>query len=472
MSTATASPLLSAPIGPTLVRLAAPNIAAMLVTTLTAMAEAWYVGQLGTTALAGLALAFPMLMLVNMLSAGAMGGAITGAVARRLGAGDRPGAETLAFHAVLLALLLAGACAVVFLLGGRRVYSLLGGAGEVLDQALAYSDVVFLGCVSIWLANTLASVVRATGRMRVAAQRLVAGSVLQIVMSGVLVFGLGPLPKLGIAGAAAGTLIGHTLAAALLLVFLMRQCPELRLRFAGMPVKLGPMVTILRVGALAAVNPFCTMASVIVITAFIARLGVDVLAGYGIGARLEFLLVPIVFGFGSASTVLVGVHFGAQATERGSRAGWTAAAYSAVLSGLIGGLVALFPGLWAHLFTDSEAVRAACRTYLQIVGPFYAFFGMALCLYFASQGAGRVLWPVIAAVLRVLVIVAGCILLAGYPGARAEHFFALIAASMVVHALASGTAIRLGAWTRGLQRQPRPPATPSTPSSSSSRGLP
>ena len=175
MTIAAASPLLTAPIGPTIVRMAAPNIAAMLVTTLTAMAEAWYVGQLGTAALAGLALAFPMLMLVNMLSAGAMGGAITGAVARRLGAGDRPGAETLAFHAVLLALLLAGACAVVFLLGGRRIYSLLGGTGQVLEQALAYSDVVFLGCVSIWLANTLASVVRATGRMRVAAQRLVAG---------------------------------------------------------------------------------------------------------------------------------------------------------------------------------------------------------------------------------------------------------------------------------------------------------
>ena len=111
--------------------------------------------------------------------------------------------------------------------------------------------------------------------------------------------------------------------------------------------------------------------------------------------------------------------------------------------------MALFPGLWANLFTDSEPVRAACRNYLQIVGPFYAFFGLALCLYFASQGAGRVAWPVIASVLRVLVIVFGCVVLARSPGARPEHFFWLIAAGMVVQALVSGTAIRLGAWTRG-----------------------
>jgi Na+-driven multidrug efflux pump len=119
---------------------------------------------------------------------------------------------------------------------------------------------------------------------------------------------------------------------------------------------------------------------------------------------------------------------------------------------LVGALVALFPGLWTNLFTDSEAVRAACRNYLQIVGPFYAFFGVALCLYFASQGAGRVAWPVIASVLRVLVIAVGCVLLAGSPGARSEHFFWLIAAGMLVQALISSAAIWLGAWTRGRSR--------------------
>jgi len=443
-----ASPLLTAAIGRTILRLAAPNMIAMVVTMVTLMAEAWFVGQLGTEALAGLALGFPMMMLVMMLSGGSFGGTITGAVARRLGAGDRAGAEVVALHAVLLMLLLAGACTVVFLLGGRWLFSLLGGQGPVLAQALAYSGVLFLGCVTIWLANALAAIVRATGHMQVAAKGLVAGSALQVIAAGVLVFGLGPFPRMGIAGAAAGIVIGYAFAAILLLRFLTTRCVELRLRLSGMAVTLAPMAAILKVGALASVNSFCTLAASIVITAFIARLGVDVLAGYGIGSRLEFLIIPLVFGFGAASTALVGVHFGANAVERGHRAGWTAAFYSAAASGLVGALVALFPGLWTNLFTDSEAVRAACRNYLQIVGPFYAFFGVALCLYFASQGAGRVAWPVIASVLRVLVIAVGCVLLAGSPGARSEHFFWLIAAGMLVQALVSSTAIRLGAWTR------------------------
>ena len=451
MTAPAASPLLTAPIGPTIIRLAAPNMLAMVVSMATLMAEAWYVGQLGTEALAGLALGFPMMMLVMMLSAGSFGGTITGAVARRLGAGDRSGAEVVAFHAVLLMVLLAGACTLVFLLGGRWIYRLLGGQGPVLAQALAYSDVLFAGCVSLWLSNALAAIVRATGHMKVAAKSLLAGSVLQVMAAGVLVFGLGPFPTMGIAGAAAGIVIGNALAAMLLLSFLTTQCAELRLRFCGMTLKLAPLATLLKLGGLAAINPFCTLAAVMVITAFVARLGVDVLAGYGIGARLELLLVPMIFGFGAASTAMVAVHFGAHAIERGHRAGWTATFYSAGLSALVGGVVALFPGLWANLFTESDAVRAACRAYLQIVGPFYAFYGLSLCLYFASQGAGRVLWPVIASLLRVLLIVLGCVALVRNPDASAEHFFWLIAAGLAVQGLVTGAAIRLGAWTRGLK---------------------
>ena len=132
--------MLTAPIGPTLLRLAAPNIVSMVMSSLTMMTEAFYVGQLGTAPLAGLALGFPMMMLMGMLSAGAFGGTITGAVSRRLGAGDRAGAEEVAVHAVLLMVVLASICAAVFLAGGRFIYGALGGYGVVLEQALAYIE--------------------------------------------------------------------------------------------------------------------------------------------------------------------------------------------------------------------------------------------------------------------------------------------------------------------------------------------
>ncbi len=449
MATALPSPLLTAPIGPTLMRLAAPNIISMVMSSLTMMTEAFYVGQLGTAPLAGLALAFPMMMLMGMLSAGAFGGTITGALSRRLGAGDRAGAEELAVHAVLLMVVLASLCSFVFLQFGRNIYGALGGSGVVLEQALAYSDTLFLGCVSLWLSNALAGIVRATGNMAVAAKIAVVGSLLQISIAGVLVFGLGPFPAMGIAGAPAGIIIASTISASLLLLYLTTRCRELRLHFSGVHLHWAPIIAILRIGGLAALNPLGTLASVLVITAAMARFGTDILAGYGIGARLEFVIVPMVFGLGAASTTMVGVHFGAGAFARAHRIGWTAAGLSAILAGAMGLLAALFPGLWANLFTSDAAVRAACNAYLHIVAPFYAFFGVATCLYFASQGAGRVLWPVIAAVMRVLVVIAGSLALAGDAGAQPMHYFIVIAAGMVVHALVSASAIRLGAWTQG-----------------------
>ncbi|MGB0632452.1 MAG: MATE family efflux transporter, partial [Alphaproteobacteria bacterium] len=243
------SPLLTAPVGPTIIRLAAPNMLAMFVTMVTLMAEAWYVSKLGTVALAGLALAFPMMMLTMFLSAGSIGGAITGSVAQRLGAGDRGGAEVLAFHAVVLAIVLAVLSSVVFLVGGTLIYGALGGKDDVLAEALAYSDVLFWGVAGIWVANALAAVVRATGHMNVAAKYLVTGSFVQIIAAGVLVLGIGPFPRLGIGGAAAGVVIGHIVAAILLLYFLTAKCAELRLRISGIPVRTAPMGAILKVGA-------------------------------------------------------------------------------------------------------------------------------------------------------------------------------------------------------------------------------
>ena len=444
--------LLTAPIAPTLARMAAPNVVAMFVMLATSMTEVWYVGQLGTGALAGLALAFPMMMLTMMLSAGSMGGAISGAVAQRLGAGDRAGAEALALHAVVPSIALALLFSGLFLGGGRAIYGALGGQGAVLAHALAYSDVLFIGCISIWLANTLSSVIRATGHMKVAAAGMITASVVQIACAGVLVFGLGPFPKMGIAGAALASVIGFACGAILQLYYLMARCQELRLSFTGMRLRLGHFSSLLKVGALASISPLASVATVIVITGYVARLGIDVLAGYGIGSRLEFLMIPLIFGIGAASITMVGVHFGAGEYRRGLRVAWTAAFASAVLTGLVGGTLALFPGLWADLFTDSAAVRETCRAYLRIVGPYYAFFGLGLCLFFASQGARRMLWPVLASLLRLAVVVLGGIAIMASAAPTAEMLFMLIAAAMALYAVVMAAAIRLGAWTSGLEK--------------------
>lgn len=441
-------PYLTASIGPCLFRLATPNIFAMSFMLVAAVIEAWFVSYIGTVALAGLALAFPMFMLMIMLSAGAFGGAITGSIAQRLGAHNRSEAESLALSGLVLSLILGTVSTVVFLGAGQVIYSFLGGRSTVLEQTLAYSDGLFWGCTSIWLANTLAGITRATGNMWTASKNLVAGSIIQIFVSAILIFGIGPFPEMGISGAAIGVISGYVFSSVLFIRYLLAYCPELKLEFSRAKIKLVSMLIIFKVGILSSLNPICSVASVIAMTSFMTQFGVETLAGFGIGARLEFLMIPMIFGFGTASTAMIGVNFGANQIKRAYKIGWTASLFAALLVGSIGALFAIFPDIWIDLFTNEAGVQLAATSYLRIVGPFYFLFGLALCLYFASQGAGRVLWPVLGVVFRFVTILCGGLLLTGYNLMMLDYFFYLIAAGFILQALTSASSVYFGAWTK------------------------
>ncbi len=443
--------LLTAPIGPTMARMAAPNIIAMFIAMATSMTEAWYVGQLGTVALAGLALGFPMFMLIMTLSAGSIGGAIAGLVARHLGAGNRAGAEAIALHAAVLALLFAALFAALFLLGGETIFAALGGKGEVLQAALSYSDTLFAGIVSLWLFHTLGSVLRGAGQMKVAAFWLVVASAIQIVAGGLLVLGIGPFPQLGIAGAAMAAVLGCGIASLGQIAFLMSGRAGITLRFRGIPLKRRYFADILRIGLVASIASISMIGTTIVITGFAARIGTAALAGYGIGSRLELLLIPLVFGIGAACITMIGVNFGAGQIDRGHRIGWTGGIAAGTITGIVGLTIAVFPGLWADLFSESEAVREACRTYFRIVGPSYVFFGLGLCLYFASQGAGRIFWPSLGNLARFMTVLVGGLIAYSLGQASVEVLYSLVALGMVIYGLFIAGSVKLGVWRAGLE---------------------
>lgn len=169
------------------------------------------------------------------------------------------------------------------------------------------------------------------------------------------------------------------------------------------------------------------------------------LAGYAIGQRLEFLLVPVAFGIGVASVPMVGMAIGARDVARARRVAWVAGGLSAFNLALIGATVAMWPDLWAGLFTSDEAVLAHARQYLRTVGPAFPLFGLGLTLYFASQGAGRVLGPVLAATLRLLLVAVAGSRLASQ-GAAPSAYFALVAAAMVAYGLATAAAVWRTSW--------------------------
>jgi putative MATE family efflux protein len=437
--------LLTAPILPTLLRLAIPNSIAMVGTALVAVAETSYIGRLGTVPLAAIALVFPFAMLTQMMSAGAMGGGVSSAISRALGAGDRDRAAILALHAIIIGICGGLVFTAMMLLFGRQFFALLGGKGAVLEEAAGYSTVLFAGATSIWLVNTLSSILRGTGDMMLPSATLLVTAALQIVVGGALGLGLFGMPRWGMPGVAAGQVVAFSLAATFLLGYLISGRGRLSLQFASFRFQRAMFVDILKVGAMACLAPLQSVLTILIFTKVLAGFGTETLAGYGIGSRLEFLLIPIAFAVGMASVPMVGMAIGAGLVARARRVAWTAGAVSALSVGLVGLVVAVRPSLWVSLFTSDPGVTAAATSYFGWAGPAFGFFGLGVTLYFASQGAARVGGPVLAATARLLVVAIGGWSLASI-GAPASALFALVAAAMVIYGLGTATAILLSRW--------------------------
>ncbi|MEX2518565.1 MAG: MATE family efflux transporter, partial [Paracoccaceae bacterium] len=197
-----------------------------------------------------------------------------------------------------------------------------------------------------------------------------------------------------------------------------------------------------------------TVLTIALMLALVARYGHPALAGYGLGARLEFLMIPVVFGVGAAMTTMVGANIGAGARVRALRVAWTGALAAAAIVGAIGLVMALAPDLWLDLFlapTEADAL-AAGRAYFGIVAPCYAFFALGLALYFASQGAGRMVWPVMASLARMATAFGGALLLDALTDVGVEGVYASIAGGMVVYGVITAVAIRVGGWKGAAPR--------------------
>ena len=445
MSTARARHLLEAPILPTLLWLAAPGVMLVVTQSAVSISDTYFVGRLGTEALAGLALVFPLMMLLQMMSAGAMGGGISSAVARSLGAGNEHRARLLVVHGIVIALGMGLAFTVLLLAFGRWIYALLGARDEVIGHALAYSDILFSGAVLVWLANAFASILRGSGNTLVPALALIGAAFIHVTLSYGLVLGLGPLPKLGIAGAGVAYVVAAGCAAIVTGIYIWNS--PLRPARAEIRFEARLFREILRVGIVSSVNALQTVFTAVILTGLVGRFGTAALAGYGVGIRLELLQVPLVFAIGQALVVLVGTHIGAGQAQRAKRIAWTGAGLAAAVSAVIGLGAALFPSAWVSLFSADPGVLESGSQYLRIVGPFYPLFGINIALYFASQGHGRVTWPVLAGTVRLIIVVAGGLASVAM-GAPLWTLFALLALGIAVMGSLTAWAVSRSDWSR------------------------
>jgi putative MATE family efflux protein len=423
--------LLTAPILATLLRMAAPNVLVMLAQTSVGLIESWYVARLGTDALAGLSLVFPVLMLVQTVSSGAIGGGVIGAVGRALGQGRREQAEEMAWYALATAVAFGVITSVAALAAGPALYRLLGGQGEAQRAALSYSHIVFSGGLLIWIFNLLAAVIRGTGDMKLPTIVIVGGAAALLPLSPLLIFGIGPLPRLGIAGGAVAVLLYYATGSLVFGWHLWRGKGLLKPTARPPRLRWAPLREVLRVGALSSVVGISANLTVIVVTGFVALHGTSAVAGYGAGNRLEYVTIALMFGLGVPISVLCATCHGAGDRARAMRVRWIGAGLAFAISETLGLAAACWAQPWIQAFGAEAQTVAAGVSYLHIVGPCYGLFGLGQALYFAAQGAGKVAVPAFGAVLRAAAALGGC-WIAQRLGAGLPWMFVSVAMGMLV----------------------------------------
>jgi putative MATE family efflux protein len=431
--------MLTGAILPTLLRLALPTIVVLVAQTAVNIAEAYYVGFLGTDALAGVALVFPIFMLMTMMSNGGFGSGVASSIARAVGAGRKDDADALLFHAVVLAIIVGALFTAAAIKGGPIMYRMLGGRAEALDAALKYSNYLFAGAIPVWIVNLQAAALRGAGNVKVPALVTLVGALVMIPASPLLIFGLGPIPGLGIQGAGVAFAVYYCVA----MLVLQRYMASGRsgLTFKIVPLQGRLFMDILKVGVPTAVNAVLTNLTVILVTGAVGLFGTTALAAYGISSRLDYIMIPLLFGLSTAVLTMVGVNIGAGQIARARKIAWTGGAAGMVLTGSIGIIVALFPTLWLHLFSSDPVVLADGMTYLRIVTPAYAALGFGFVIAFAAQGAGHVFWPFVAAVGRILVAAGLGWIAVGYFGAGLAALSAMVTVSLLVYATACAMAM-------------------------------
>ena len=415
--------ILNGPVLTMIYKLSLPNSITGISMVLIVITDAYFVSQLGNVPLASLALVFPFLTLMQMMSAGAIGGGSTSSISRFLGAGLIENANSAIWHAVLIGVFMSIIYTIIFSFLPKHIYISMGGSNDVLDGAIVFSQIAFGGAIFTWLLYILSAILRAMGEFIVPAKVQILGCFFQIFLAGVLTLGWFGFTSFGIAGPAIAMVVSHFFMMIYLYFYIKYKQNIIKLSIY--PLNKKSFLDIMKVGAGGLINSTTIAGTVAVVTATVSHFGIEALAGYGLGSRLEIIITPLVFGIGSVLTAAVGINAGANQINRAKRIAWVGAILSFIIIGVISISVAVHPGLWLDNFETNILSEKYAILYLIIVSPFYCFFAAGQTLYFASQGTGKIFFPVIVGIIRFLTVSVVCYLTIIFSWSLSHIFYAV-----------------------------------------------
>lgn len=360
--------------------------------------EVWLVSRLGVEPLAGFTLCLPLAFLMTTMSAGGFGGGVTSAVARAQ-------SSTVHYQALIrvsisLSLMIGVGCALLLAVKPGWLLERMTESESALFYGKQFAAIFFAGAPLLWLSNTLASIHRGLGRPGTPAKIGALTALLQVSVSYPIILGFGSFEGLGIRGAAMVPIAGYALQVILQLGVLYRELGSLS---AVLPtLRLGWKYTadILAVGLPSSINTLTVALVSLQLTGLAAGLGTTELAGFGVSARIESIVLPLIFAIGTSLVALIGIEWGRSNYLQARRYLTVGAVLSFILTTSVGLIMALMPlSILEHL-SDSSEVAVAAKAYLQIAGPFLGLLGLGLSFSFAGQGIKRPLTSLFASLSR------------------------------------------------------------------------
>ncbi|HKA87166.1 MAG TPA: MATE family efflux transporter [Haliangiales bacterium] len=370
-----------------LILLAVPMVSEMIMESVFAVADVFWVSRLGPDAIATVGITETLMTIIYAMAMGTSMAA-TATVARRIGEKDPDGAARAAVQVIALGLLIAGVLGAIGAVFAPRLLSLMGASDAVVATGSGFTRVLLGGNASVFLLFLINAVFRGAGDAAIAMRTLWLANILNIALGPCFIFGLGPFPELGVTGAAVATTLGRSTGVAFQVWMLARAGGHLTLRRRHLRFEPKVMASIVRIGANGAAQMLIGTTSWIGLVRILSTFGSKALAGFTVGIRvIMFALLPP-WGLANAAATMVGQNLGAKRPERAEQAAWAAARVNMVLLTGIGVAFVVLAGPIVGLFSSDPDVLASGTSCLRIGAlgfPFYAY-GMVLTASFNGAG--------------------------------------------------------------------------------------
>lgn len=384
--------LTSGPITPKVLSLTGPLMVTAVLNSTLNLIDMFWVGKLGKDSIAAVALGGTIMMVVFATLIGLTRGTVA-LVSRYVGAKDTKNADSAASQSIMLALLTASIAIIIGLLFTNKLLLILGATDEVLKIGSSYLKILFVGGITMILLFFGNSILRAEGDTVTPMKFMFLANITNIILDPIFIFGWGIIPRMETSGAALATVLSQAVPAFLVLLLLSTRSSQVHIHFSQLKIKLSFLKEMIKIGLPASLQMFFRSIMGVVLMSIIASFGTAAIAAYGIGMRLQMLVLMPAFAFGGAAATLVGQNLGAKQLKRAQKSAWTATSLDAGIMVLAGILFFTFAPQIIKFFTNNENIILIGTQFLRITAPFYLFMPLGIVLGQALAGAGDTTVP-------------------------------------------------------------------------------